>query len=282
MKLKKHFKKMKKYIAAQKFYVRKALNKCRHFKNKALKALKLMFIASLFGIASVMSVLIADRAHKQYLEHVIGSQILFVKSLPDSQVQGSATGFHVKTPHGNVVFLTNAHVCGLANAKGMIAVEDKMYSGRLVPRRVLEVYTENDLCAVEPLPGYDGLSIGSKPLVGEPVWAIGYPLGESLNITGGRVKDYGTTSLVSEIPVSECSGPRLKKESMQIWFFIIDVCIVTFDSVQTDLVIYGGNSGSPMLNIWGHVVGVVFAADTRSNWGRVVPLSYVEKFLEAY
>lgn len=277
--MKSKIKKLKKKAQAQLKKMSASLSKLT---SKALRALKLLGVALLSGLAIISTVLVADMSHKRYLEHVIGDQILFVSNMPDSKVHGSATGFHVKTPNNKIVFLTNAHVCQLANANGIIAVHDKLHSGRLIPRRVLEVYKNNDLCVVEPLPGYDGLSIGSSTSVGEPVWTIGYPLGESLNITSGRVKDYGTTSLISDTPIEQCSGPNMKVEQAQVWFFVMDVCVVTFKSIQTDLVIYGGNSGSPMLDIFGRVVGVVFAADSRTNWGRSVPLEDVNEFLKAY
>lgn len=269
------YKNTKESIQAQLFYAKQGLSQAVHF-------IKLFAISILFIASTILSVFVADKAHKSYLEHTVGSQVLFVKSMPDSKRQGSATGFHVKTQRGNVVFVTNAHVCELANDKGLINIEDKLNSKRLIPRRVLEVYKDNDLCAVEPLPGYEGLTLADDLDVGDTVWAIGYPLGESLNITSGRIKDFGTTTLMSEIPLDKCDGPRLKKETFQMWIFIVQVCTVTLESVQTDVIIFGGNSGSPLLNMFGNVTGVVFASNTRTNWGRAVPLDHLKTLLKAY
>lgn len=265
----------KDWINAQVYYAKKAAH-------SAFTALKVVTATFLMIFTIIATVLVADRAHKEYLEHYIGDQVLFVTNTPESKVKGSATGFHVKAKSGNVIFVTNAHVCELKDDKNILMVQDTLNSQRLVPRRVLEIYKDNDLCAVEPLPGYEGLSLADDLSVGEPVWAIGYPLGESLNISNGRVKDFGTTSLISRIPIEQCHGPNLSKQTVQYWFFITEVCVVTFESVQTDVVIYGGNSGSPLLNIWGNVTGVVFAANTRTNWGRAVPLDHLKKLLSAY
>ena len=273
--LKKKLASLKEYCKAQLFYLKKGSQLFLH-------GTKIVLTVVLLFLAIISSVLVADRAHKEYLEHYIGDQVLFVTNTSESKVKGSATGFHVKAKSGNVVFVTNAHVCELKDDKNILMVQDTLNSQRLVPRRVLEIYKDNDLCAVEPLPGYEGLSLADDLSVGEPVWAIGYPLGESLNISNGRVKDFGTTSLISRIPIEQCHGPNLSKQTVQYWFFITEVCVVTFESVQTDVVIYGGNSGSPLLNIWGNVTGVVFAANTRTNWGRAVPLDHLKKLLSAY
>lgn len=274
-KLVKKVNKLKNYLEDQLFYAKKSLK-------LFIKGIQIVISAVLLFVTIVASVLVADRAHKEYLEHRVGDQILFVTSLQNSKIQGRATGFHVKAKSGNVVFVTNAHVCELANDQGLVLILDKLNSKRLVPRRVIEVYSDNDLCVIEPLPGYDGLEVADDLSVGEPVWAIGYPLGESLNISNGRVKDFGSTTLITNIPVDQCEGPKLKKTQIQLWFFVIEVCMVTFDSVQTDIIIYGGNSGSPLLNIWGNVTGVVFAANNRTNWGRAVPLADLNKLLSAY
>lgn len=268
-------KKLKSFLSAQMFYIKNATE-------TTLKILKSVLTVVVLMLSVVFTVLTADRAHKEYLEHLIGKEILFVKSTSQSELKGSATGFHIKARSGNTIFVTNAHVCQLADKNGILLVQDKNYSNRFIPKRVIEIYENNDLCVVEPLAGYEGLNVADGLSVGEPVWAIGYPLGESLNISNGRVKDFGVTRLRVNTPLEKCTGPNLKVESVMMWLAIEKICVADYESVQTDVIIYGGNSGSPLLNIWGNVVGVVFAANMRTNWGRAVPLSHLNKLLEAY
>lgn len=268
-------KKLKSFFSAQMFYIRNATK-------TTLQILKSVFMVVVLMLATVFTMLTADRAHKEYLEHSVGEEILFIKSTPDSGVKGFATGFHVKARSGNVVFITNAHVCQMANKNGILLIQDKHYSNRLIPKRVLEIYENNDLCVVEPLAGYKGLTVANSLSVGEPVWAIGYPLGESMNISNGRVKDFGITRLRVNIAIEKCVGPNLKVESVLMWLGMEKICVADYESIQTDVSIYGGNSGSPLLNIWGNVVGVVFAANSRTNWGRAVPLKDVKQLLKAY
>lgn len=246
------------------------------------KLLKAVGLVTLAFTAIVSSVLTADWTHKEYMEHVIGDQVLMIVNMSDSKLKGYATGFHVKARSGKPVFITNAHVCELANSQGLILVHDKVYSKRFIPRRVLEVYEHNDLCAVEPIPGYSGLTLASGLSVGEPVWAIGFPLGEALNITDGRVKEFSYIHLITRRSPDDCEGPRRSKHTLDYYLFKIHVCVEKFHAVQTDLTIFGGNSGSPMVNIWGNVTGVVFASNTKTHWGSSVPLGYLQDLLKAY
>jgi len=263
------------FLSAQMFYL-------KNMSKAAFVFLKTL-VSVVFLIATIVfTVLLADRTHKEYLEHVIGQEIVFIKSTPESKLKGSATGFHIKARSGNIVLVTNAHVCEMADSNNIVLIQDKKYSGRLVPRRVLEVYKDNDLCVVEPLPGYKGLVRADNLSVGEPVWSIGYPLGESLNISSGRVKDFGLTSFIVNTPLDRCQGGNLTKKEVMMFFYVTTVCVATYESIQTDVATYGGNSGSPLLNIWGNVVGVIFASNVRTAWGRAVPLNHLNKLLEAY
>lgn len=273
--LKLRLKKTKKYFSQLVLKLTKKLSKLARF---LLSSAKLLILV----VFSVFAMLFANKTHVKYLEHKVGSNTVYLQSAVDSKRQGSGTGFQMRTPSGKVVTVTNAHVCALANDKGMILVEEKRHSKRLLLKRVLEVYENNDLCIVEGLSGYEGLSLGSEVEVGQPVYSFGYPLGEALHFSEGRVKDMSQIYLIDYIPLNECTGPRHKKAIVNIWFFTTELCLKAHDSIQTSLVIFGGSSGSPMVNIWGNVVGVIFAGNTRTNWGSAVPLKDLKELLKAY
>jgi len=274
--LKLRLKKAKKYAKQLMLELAKKFFKLINF---LLSSAKLLILAVFF----IFAVLFADKAHVKYLENKVGSNSVYIQSMADSQIQGSGTGFQMRTPSGKVVTITNAHVCKLANNKGMILVEEKRYSKRLIPKRVLEIYENNDLCVVEGLSGYEGLSLGSDVEVGQPVYSFGYPLGEALHFSEGRVKDLSQIYLIDpEVSLENCTGPRHKIVKTRFWFYIVRFCVKSHDSVQTSLVIFGGSSGSPMVNIWGNVVGVIFAGNTRTNWGSAVPLKDLKELLKAY
>jgi putative serine protease PepD len=142
---------------------------------------------------------------------------------------GSGTGFLVDSD-GTIV--TNAHVVGDSSQVG-VRFDDK---GELVDAQVLSVDTSTDLAAlkVESVP--DGvqplkLADSDQVRVGDTAVAIGYPLGLDRTATAGIVSGL-------ERQISAPNG------------FSIDKVI------QTDAAVNPGNSGGPLLNARGEVIGV--------------------------
>lgn len=278
-KLMKKLENIKQYLRDQKYYLKEtAIKALRSAANVSVLTVKILLVS----LTLIISTIGANIAHMRYLEHKVGSNVLFARSLPDSPRQASGTAFEMKAKSGKVYTVTNAHICQLRNADNQIGIVDKN-TGRLIPKRIIEVYPDNDLCIVEGMEGYDGLEMADELEVGDTVITIGYPLGEAMNIAKGRVKNFGEAQLLFELkPGQACEGPRLKKERVQVWFFVFDLCLQSHKAVFTDLVIYGGNSGSPMVNVYGNVVGVIFAGNQRTNWGIAVPMTDLQKLLEAY
>lgn len=91
----------------------------------------------------------------------------------------------------------------------------------------------------------------ADPAVGDRVFVTGYPEGNQLTVTSGSV--LGTTTA----PALGVSGPVL----------------VISDRVEP------GNSGSPLLDSSGQVVGVVFALETGTGYGLAMPLATLTSFL---
>ena len=270
-KLSKAWETVKESCQAQWFYT-------KEYKTEIVTAVKTMILIVLVFIASMG----ANEVHESWLESSVGTNSVFIRSPDGAKIMGSATGFEVVAPSGHVYTLTNQHVCELQK-DGYLMVGEKNHSGRLIPRRVLEVYEDNDLCLVEGLPGYTGLKLADEIHTGESVWSLGYPLGEGLNVSRGRVKGFQPITIVlQEVPAEECTQPNEHVINVKVFFFDLQVCAIDRNSVATDVPTYPGNSGSPLVNFWGNVVGVVFASNSDTHWGFAVPLSDVQKFLSAY
>lgn len=240
-----------------------------------VKLTALLILATSFSLS-------VDHLHSAYLLDKVGSNSVYIQSPAGAKIQGSATGFEVVTPSGKVYTLTNAHVCELQK-DGNVLVQEKRYSNRLIPKRVIEIYEENDLCLVEGLEGYEGLSLASSWNVGDLNYAIGYPMGEAMNLSSGFIKEQANVKIIeTEIDAADCKGPHQHMEKFPTFLGNLDFCVTIRRAIQTNIPIFPGNSGSPMINAFGHVTGVVFASNNETHWGDSVPLEDVKEFLKAY
>lgn len=151
---------------------------------------------------------------------------------------GTGSGF-VLDGRGHVV--TNNHVVADAAEKGSIEVVDSegvAYSARVVGRS-----TVYDLAVLRVKDAdFEPAAIGASDdlLVGDPVVAIGAPLGLSQTVTSGIV--------------SALNRPVTTGRSADASSFI--------NAVQTDAAINPGNSGGPLVDMQGRVIGVNSAIAT--------------------
>ena len=83
---------------------------------------------------------------------------------------GSGTGFQIKLPDGRRYLLTARHVCDSAML-GLLFVDGR-------PLRVLKKSTAYDLCLVQPLRRSGGLELAKRaPRFHDNAWTLGYPGG---------------------------------------------------------------------------------------------------------
>lgn len=94
-------------------------------------------------------------------------------------------------------------------------------------------------------------------LVGEPVYAIGNPFGLSGSFTSGIVSQVGRVIRLGDLGVPEPWGS----------YSIADV-------VQFDAAVNPGNSGGPLLNSLGWVIGVTFAIETADGVRGFIGIGY--------
>ena len=119
---------------------------------------------------------------------------------------------------------------------------------------------------------------------GESAYVIGYPLLEPLTVAVGELSGRVTVSVLVgyNIPQADCSGPtyEYRLNPLAALFGIQSACIRHLESDASTLSIQPGNSGSPVVNIYGHVIGVVFAANESGTRSYIVPLSNLLEFVE--
>jgi len=141
----------------------------------------------------------------------------------------SGSGFIV-SQDGYIV--TNYHVID-----GAQAIKVTLYDGTSYPAKYVGGDEENDLAVLKvEATGLTPVVLGSSDelVVGDQVFAIGNPLGElTFSFTGGYV-----SALDRSVTMSD--GRRM-------------------NYIQTDTAINSGNSGGPLFNSYGQVVGIVSA-----------------------
>jgi hypothetical protein len=185
----------------------------------------------------------------------------------------------------------------------MILISKDGYSIR---RRIIEKSSYSDLCLIEAPPGVEGLDMGSKPSIGQTIVSIGHPNGydqtlsrgeiimrETIEIPKGQISQIlpdGSEKLVPAeyggILEEDCRLPKNKiyLQDEDVIFMVIKVklCInVTYRAYITNMLIQPGSSGSPAVNFWGNVVGVVFAKDS-AGWASVVSYDDLKYLLKKY
>jgi putative serine protease PepD len=151
--------------------------------------------------------------------------------------QGQGSGF-IFDGDGHVV--TNAHV-----VEGASSLSVKFWNGKSFSAHVVGTDASTDLAVLKvdaPVSELFPLSLGNSSalVVGDPVVAIGSPFGLEGTVTSGIVS-------------------ALHREMTSPNQFAID------DTIQTDAAINHGNSGGPLLNAQGKVVGVNSQIESNSG-----------------
>lgn len=159
--------------------------------------------------------------------------------------RGIGSGFLV-SPEGHVI--TNHHV-----VQGARGVEVRLHDGRRLAARVLGSDARTDLAVlkVDGVADLPVMRLGDSDAlqVGELVMALGNPFGLEESVTLG---------IVSRKPArSSAAGPG-------------------FQFIQTDAAVNPGNSGGPLVNMAGEVVGVNSAATSRGSIGFAIPSRVVQ------
>lgn len=264
-------------------------------KDRAVKYLKKTATALVvIAITTVLSVGIIKipEIHRSYLRHKVGSKTFMIKGKKDG---GGGTGFQILAPSGQTYVMTNSHVCEGAltqsEDKDSLIVEDN--DGNSIRRRVLENSDFTDLCLLEGMPGVEGLKLAKTPvMLGDTEYIVGHPLLRPLSVSDGEIvglKDVKIPTAQINTPEEElrCSLPKNEVVSLEVDLYGIvkmplKLCLnVTKAALMTTVLIFPGNSGSPMVNAYGEVTGVAFAADATS-WGYAVSLRDVRRMLLLY
>jgi S1-C subfamily serine protease len=243
------------------------------FKN-LIKLTKKLVLFSIITSAVFFSGNIKDAYYRDY----IGDAVVRIMDLDK---QGGGTGFHVEADSGKTYILTNAHICEVAK-NGKLLVEK---NGEEMVRNVIKVYEQHDLCLVEAMPEPEGvLEIADSLDQGDDIILIGHPGLRNLTLSHGEFIGQDIVQLINHKINSkeECLGRWMEHPMFLFLLGKSGVCIESFVTSAISSPSYGGNSGSPVVNKYGNVVGVLFAGSQQVHDAHMVPLNNVKDFLKGF
>lgn len=186
------------------------------------------------------TVLSPEEVYASNLESVVGVNGNVTTNVWGQTVKNavSGSGFVISSNDTTSYILTNYHVIGGVSDITVFFADGKSYDATLVGGE-----EENDIAVLKIGQGnLQPVVLGDSDAinVGEPVYAIGNPLGElTFTFTGGYVSSKDRSVTMSDGTV--------------------------INMIQTDTAINSGNSGGPLFDKYGQVVGIVSAKLSSSS-----------------
>jgi len=177
--------------------------------------------------------------------------------------RSGGTGFLIEIDSEPYI-MSNAHVCGDSKRLNI-----KRRSKSLGYFPVVFKDRGVDLCLIKlnSTYGLRPIPIAISLAMGEDILTVGHPnLGPLISFRG---KPVFKNVVMIPIPKSmKCEAPYI------MWGYR---CVLIYNVLQSTLFSYSGQSGSPVVNMDGELVAVVFITH-----GGLIPLEYIKQFIHSF
>jgi len=235
----------------------------------------------IFTLAAVAFLYLANK--EEIHRYQLRSQMTEATVMLINPTKGGGTGFAVETENGGKYILTNDHICDLAEEDGTIFAKEQ---DDLIPLKILHRSPYTDLCLVSPLLYKTPLQLGNHYYIGEKVFIAGHGRLYDDTMTDGEIVQNKRVMVgVREVDTKEeCEVlPKYKYVEVNMMFMALKICAIEVDAMITTAPILPGNSGSPVVNRSGELIGVAFASGSNDiNRAWVIPLKSIQDFLKHY
>jgi len=244
-----------------------------------MKKLNILLTLSILTLAFTISQEIFNPDTETYLKNKLKDSVVYVVNENEN---GGGTGFLLKNEEGREYIVTNNHVCSHTQVDGMVKVKT---DEKVIKRKVIDMSQDADLCIIEAGFDQEPLKMAKKYTVGNKAYVMGHPYLNPLTFVSGDIVAKQKISIVKYEMTEDsppCDGNNQHPATLSMFIFAVNVCLQDYDSLSTTISTYPGNSGSPMVDDKGDVIGVIFAGNNYTNWGHAVPLEDLKAFINKY
>lgn len=212
-------------------------------KIRILKSIFKIKINLLVALGLAIATFSAPNLYFKMLRAYVGPSVYLMTS--PGVPRGSGTGFVVDYEDKQFL-ITNSHVCGL-QLDGKLLAKSRADSFDYSVIKILKDDPEHDICVLEAPENASGLSLHNGFDIGDTVHVLGHPIGYPLHRNSGEI----ITQIMIQIDYSRN-------------IFIPEIRLM--DAFQLAATISPGNSGSPVVNHFGQVIGIIFAGSSINSY----------------